>query len=97
VVEGLDERVELVVEARLGALEDKLGRRLESGLAEGAVASVVAGNLVEVPEDVLESGKGVRGSGLQGGHGGVVGLLLGSDVGFELLCCEDVVGRDGGG
>ena len=56
VVEWLDDRVEFVAETRLCALEDEVERRFVAGLAEGAVAPVVDGDLVEVPEDVSESG-----------------------------------------
>jgi hypothetical protein len=57
VVEWLDDGVEFVVEARLCALEDEVERCLVARLAEGAVAPVVESDLVEVPEDVLKSGR----------------------------------------
>lgn len=56
VVEWLNDRVECVVEASLRALKDEVERCFVAGLAEGAVSSIVEGNLVEVPEDVLKSG-----------------------------------------
>lgn len=56
-VEWLDGGIEVVSETRLRSLEDEVDRGFEAGLAEGTVAAVVGGDVVEVPEDVLESGK----------------------------------------
>lgn len=57
VVERLDVRVVVVAEPRLGALENKVEGRLVAGLAKGAVAAVAVGDVVEVPQDVLEPGE----------------------------------------
>lgn len=60
VVEGLDKGIKLVVETCHGALEDEVDRGLVAGLAEGAVPAIVGGNLVEVPQNALESGAGCQ-------------------------------------
>ena len=60
VVERLDEGVDFVVKLSSGAFENKVERGLEAGLAEGAVAVVGQGNLVKVPENVLEPAEVVR-------------------------------------
>lgn len=60
VVERLDEGVNFVVQSSSGAFEDEVERGLEAGLAEGAVAAVGKGDLVEVLEDVLEPAGVVR-------------------------------------
>jgi len=54
-VERLNKCIKLVRETRLGALEHKVERGFVARLAEGAVAAVGFGDVVEVPEDVLES------------------------------------------
>jgi hypothetical protein len=57
VVEWLDVRVVVVAEPRLSALENKVERCLVAGLAKGAVATIAVGDVVEVPQDVLEPGE----------------------------------------
>lgn len=51
---GLDRGVEVLAEPGLDALEDEFHGGVVAGEAKGTVTAVVTGNLVEVPEDVLE-------------------------------------------
>ena len=52
--EGLDGGVEVLAEASHHALEDEVHGGIVAGKTEGTVAAVVTGDLVEVPEDILE-------------------------------------------
>jgi hypothetical protein len=55
VVKGLDVRVEVLAEALDRALEDKVQRGVVAGRAKGAVAAVLVGDVVQVPEDTLQT------------------------------------------
>lgn len=53
--ELLDVRVELAGKACLDALEDEVERGVVAGEAKGSVATILAGNVVQIPEDILEA------------------------------------------
>lgn len=55
VSELLDVRVELAGKACLDALEDEVERGVVAGEAKGSVATILAGNVVQIPEDILEA------------------------------------------
>ena len=95
-VERLDEGVNVSVQLSPGAFEDEVERGFEAGLAEGAVAVVGQGDLVEIPENVLEPAEAIRACIGCERLGLTYYLPFELDVCLKFVGSQKAVGREGG-